>query len=159
MDKKNFIRKIIFGSDHAGYLLKEALKLHLSTDSNENKYEIIDCGPFSESKVDYPDYAKAVALEVIKNPENRGILVCGTGIGISIAANKLNGIRCGLVHDHFTAQLSRDHNDCNVVAIGAGLIGKELAKNIVDVFLSTKFSEGERHITRIEKIRAIEKEN
>ena len=91
------------------------------------------------------------------NPENKGILVCGSGIGISIAANKINGIRCALVHDYLSAKLSRQHNDSNIISLGAGFVGKELAKNIVDVFLSTDFTGEERHQRRIDKMTQLEK--
>jgi ribose 5-phosphate isomerase B len=98
-------------------------------------------------------------LEVLKNPENRGIVICGSGIGISIAVNKVNGIRCGLVHDYLSTKLSREHNNCNVISLGANFIAKELAKHIVDTFLSTDFPGEERHLGRIDKISQIEKEN
>ena len=156
---QNIKRKIILGSDHAGFLLKEAIKLHLSSNAYENTLEIIDCGCDSEKSVDYPDHANAVATEVLKNPENKGILVCGSGIGISIAANKVNGIRCALVHDYLSSKLSRQHNDSNIISIGAGFVGKELAKNIVDVYLATEFTGEERHQRRIDKMSEIEKNN
>jgi len=156
---QNNKKKVILGSDHAGFLLKEAIKLHLTSNQNENKFEIIDCGCDSETSVDYPDYGKAVAIEVLKNPENKGIVVCGSGIGISIAANKVNGIRCALVHDYLSAKLSRQHNNSNIISLGAGFIGKELAKNIVDVYLSTEFTGEERHQRRLDKMSQIEKDN
>lgn len=150
-------RKIILGSDHAGFLLKEAIKAHLSSSENQNKFEIIDCGCDSDKSVDYPDFAVPVANEVLKNPENKGIVVCGSGIGISIACNKVNGIRCALVHDYLSAKLSRQHNNSNIISLGAGFIGKELAKNIVDVYLATDFTGEERHQRRIDKMSEIEK--
>ena len=149
-------QKVIIGSDHAGFSLKEVLKSYLASNSN---IELIDCGCNSEESVDYPDYANAVALEVLKDPSNRGIVICGSGIGISIAANKVNGIRCALVHDYLSAKLSRQHNDSNVISLGAGFIGKELAKNIVDIFLSTDFTGEERHLRRHNKLAQIEKNN
>lgn len=155
----NIKRTVIVGSDHAGYLLKEAIKVHLTSGSNENKFEIIDCGCDSEKSVDYPEFGAAVANEVLKNSENKGIVVCGSGVGISIAANKVNGIRCALVHDYLSAKLSRQHNNSNIISLGAGFVGKELAKNIVDVYLSTEFTGEERHQRRIDKLTEIEKSN
>jgi len=143
--------KISIGSDHAGFKLKESIKNYL----NGKGYDVKDFGTNSEESVDYPDYAKAVAKDVIKN-NSRGILVCGTGIGMSIAANKIKGIRAARCVNERDAELSRMHNDANIVALGARITPKAKAKKIVDVFLNTPFEEG-RHIQRIKKIHDLEK--
>lgn len=143
---------IYVGSDHAGFELKEALREHVKSLG----HNVVDVGTFSAvNKVDYPDVAKDVAEKVRDNAGSRGILICGTGIGISIAANKVKGIRAANVHDITEARLSRMHNDANIVTIGQRTTGSETAKDIVDTFLSTEF-EGGRHEARIAKITAIE---
>lgn len=152
------IEKVFIGADHAGYELKEILKKHL-----ENyKVAVEDLGPYSTDKVDYPDYAVKVAQAVVKagdDNKNLGVLVCGSGIGISIAANKVKGVRCGLCHDHYTALMSRSKDYCNVVAVGGRVIGPEVAKQIVDVYLTTKPETDESYKRRVEKLAEIEKEN
>ncbi len=144
--------KIALGSDHAGFSLKETIKEHLSSQG----YEIIDCGTDSEESVDYPDFGAKVAKTICDGVCEKGILVCGTGIGISIAANKLPGIRAAVCHDLFTAQASREHNDANILAMGARVIASSLALEMVDLWLATPFSGG-RHQRRIDKISALEK--
>jgi ribose 5-phosphate isomerase B len=147
-------RIVILASDHAGFPLKDAIKSYLLTKEN---FEIIDKGCDSaDESVDYPDFVKDLCSEVSKNKNNKGIVVCGSGIGISIAANKIKGIRCALLHDQLGAKLSREHNNSNVMSLGAGFLGKELAKNIVDTFLNTEFSGEERHQRRIDKITQLE---
>lgn len=146
--------KVYLGSDHAGFPLKETLCEYVRGAG----HEVIDLGTFdAEKKVDYPDLAREVGEKVRENPGSRGVLVCGTGIGVSIAANKLNGIRAAHVHDVTEARLAREHNDANIVTVGARTLGAETAKEVVDEFLKTEF-EGGRHIGRIEKITAIENE-
>jgi len=147
------IMKIAFGSDHAGFQLKNEILQHLEG----GDYEFKDLGTFVEESVDYPDYAFAVASEVAKGDVDFGILVCGTGIGISIAANKVAGIRCALCGDTFSAHSSREHNDANILALGSRVTGAGLAFDIVDTFLSAKF-EGGRHQKRIDKITKLEEE-
>ena len=143
---------IYVGSDHAGFELKEVLREHVKNLG----HNVVDVGTFSDAnKVDYPDIAKEVAEKVRDNAGSRGVLICGTGIGISIAANKVRGIRAANVHDTTEARLSRQHNDANIVAIGQRTTGSETAKDIVDIFLSTDF-EGGRHTARVEKITALE---
>jgi len=142
---------IAIGSDHGGYNLKMEIIKHLE----KNGYEVKDFGTSSCDSVDYPDIALPVAKAVISGECEKGILVCGTGIGISIAANKVPGIRAALCTDSFMARLSREHNDANVLALGGRIIGTELALDIVDVWLKTEFSGG-RHKTRIDKISQIE---
>ena len=154
MDINKIKKTIVLAADHGGYLLKEAVKLYLSS---KNIYEIVDVGCDSEEvSVDYPDYAEKMSNEVLKNPENRGIIFCGSGIGISIAANKINGIRCALVHDYLGAKLCKEHNDCNVISLGGYFIGRDLAKNIVDSYLNAEFTGDERHCRRIKKINILE---
>lgn len=139
--------KISIGSDHAGFELKEQLKSLIE----EMGYEVLDEGTHSTDSVDYPDFGKAVGERVANKEADYGVLVCGSGIGISIAANRINGVRCALVNETLSAKLSRTHNDANVVALGARLIGKEMAEEIVRVFLSTEFAGG-RHANRVNKL-------
>lgn len=139
--------KVAIGSDHAGFDLKSQLVEYLK----EKNIEVVDCGPENNNKVDYPDYGHAVGKKVAKKEADYGAVICGSGIGISIAANKIRDIRCALCSEPLSAELSRRHNDANVVAMGARLIGLEMAKKIIDVFLNTEF-EGGRHINRIKKI-------
>lgn len=142
---------IAIGCDHGGFELKKQIIKHLE----EMGYEIKDFGCYSTESVDYPDYAYPVAEAVANGSAEKGILICGTGIGMSIAANKVKGIRCALCHDCFSAHATREHNDSNVLAMGARVIGTGLAIDIVDTWLKTEFSGG-RHINRINKITDIE---
>lgn len=144
--------KIAIGSDHAGYELKELIKKHLQ----EKGFNIKDFGTNSTESIDYPDFAREVGEAVATGDFGRGILICGTGIGISIAANKIPGVYCGLVGDCFSAKAARWHNDTNVIALGARVIGPGLALEIVDIWLGTEFKGG-RHQKRIDKIIEIEK--
>lgn len=144
--------KIAIGSDHAGFSLKNEIVKHLG----ENHYEVKDFGTFNESSCDYPDFAQTVAEEVAADNYEFGILVCGTGIGISIAANKVPGIRAALCSDTFSAHSSREHNNANILAIGERVVGKGLAMDIVDTFLKAEFLGG-RHAKRVDKISEIEK--
>ncbi|MGN9135673.1 ribose 5-phosphate isomerase B [Clostridium sp. HCP1S3_B4] len=143
--------KIALGADHGGFELKEEIKKHLE----EKGFEIKDFGTYSTDSCDYPDYALPVAEAVAKKEFDFGILICGTGIGIGIAANKVPGIRAALCSDTFSAHATRQHNDANILTMGARVVGPGLALDIVDTFLSAKF-EGDRHIKRIAKIAAIE---
>ena len=139
---------IALGCDHGGFnLMKDIIKF-----LEENNYEYKNFGTFSEESCDYPDYAKKVAEAVQSGECEKGILICGTGIGISITANKFKGIRAALCHDCFSAKATREHNDANIVAMGARVVGAGLATEIVRLFLTTPFSNDERHIRRIEKI-------
>ena len=144
--------KIALGSDHAGFELKDKLKQHLEA----NGVTVDDKGTHSNASVDYPDYAQKVGEEVVNQKADLGILVCGSGIGMSIAANKIHGIRAAHVHDEAEAQLSREHNDANVLALGARMLDEQSAFGIVDRWLATPFSAGERHIRRIEKVTELE---
>lgn len=143
--------KIAIASDHGGFQYKEKI-IELLQSQN---IEYIDFGPADETSVDYPDYAKPVADSVVNGECDRGILICGTGIGMSIAANKVPGIRCALVHDVFTAQVTREHNNSNILAMGQRVIGEGLMLLIVKTWLNAEF-EGGRHQKRIDKIAALE---
>ena len=139
---------IAIGSDHGGFELKQDIIAYLE----EKGIEVKDYGTYSTDSCDYPDYAKAVARAILDKEADRGILICGTGIGISIAANRFRGIRAADCTDCYMARMTREHNDANVLALGARVVGKGLAFMIVDTFLETPFSNGERHIKRIEKL-------
>ena len=139
------------GSDHGGYALKQEIMKHLS----ERGIAYRDYGTYSEESCDYPDYGEAVGRAVASGECERGIVVCGTGIGISIAANKVHGVRCALCGDCFSAQMAREHNDANVLALGARVLGTGLALKIVDTFLDSSFAGG-RHERRVAKLMAIE---
>ena len=143
--------RIAIGSDHRGFGLKEALKELLA----ELGHEWVDFGCQGEEPVDYPDIARPLAEAVAAGEYERGILICGSGVGMSIAANKVKGIRAALCHDTFAGRLTRRHNDANVLCLGGWCIGRGVAEDIVRLFLSEDF-EGGRHARRLEKIRAIE---
>lgn len=145
-------RIVALGADHGGYKMKEGLVSHLV----EAGYQVIDCGTKSTESVDYPDFAFAVAEKVSLGYAWRGIIIDGAGIGSCITANKLPGVRAAMCYDHATAVNSREHNDANVLTLGAGLIGENLAHQILDTWLSTEFGGG-RHARRVDKITAIEK--
>ena len=144
--------KVAIACDHGGYLLKPVLTDYLE----KNKIEYVDFGTDGTQSVDYPDYALPAAECVARGECDFGILICGSGIGMSIAANKVNGIRCALCHDVFSAKATRNHNDANMIAFGARVIGAGLMLEIVDAFLHASF-DGGRHVARIEKIRGIER--
>jgi len=145
MNKQN--KPIVIGCDHAGVAFKNEIIEFLK----QNNIEVIDCGCYTSQSVDYPDIAQAVCEKVTSNTCAKGILICGTGVGISMAANKINGIRAALCHDYFSAKYTRLHNDSNIICFGARVIGTGLACELVDVFLSGEF-EGGRHATRVEKL-------
>ena len=140
--------RICIGCDHGGYLLKEKVVKHLK----EKGYDIEDFGCYSMESCDYPIYGKKVAKAVSEGKFDRGIVICTTGIGISITANKFKGVRAALCSDCFSAEATRLHNDANVLALGAGVVGELLALKIVDTFLNTEFSNVDRHINRIRLI-------
>ena len=139
---------IAIGSDHGGFALKKALMEHL--DKRGLAYK--DYGTYSEASCDYPQYAKAVANAIVSGECERGILICGTGIGVSITANKIPGIRAALCSDCFSAEATRQHNDANILCMGARVVGEGLALKIADTFLDTPFSNDERHKRRISMI-------
>ncbi|MFY9214524.1 MAG: ribose 5-phosphate isomerase B [Tissierellaceae bacterium] len=138
------------GSDHGGYELKEGIKEYLVGEG----IQVVDFGTDSLESVDYPDFARKVAEAVLNKEVDRGILICGTGIGISIAANRIKGIRCALCSDTFSARMSREHNDANILAMGGRVVGLGLATDIVKAFITSEF-EGGRHERRINKIDVI----
>lgn len=144
---------IAIGSDHGGFELKGHIIKHLE----ERGVAVKDFGVYTEGSVDYPDCAKPVCEAVLAGEAERGILICGTGIGISMAANKFDGIRAALCGDVFSAKMAKEHNNANVITLGGRVTGRELAFMIVDTFLDAEF-QGGRHQTRIDKIHAIEKE-
>jgi ribose 5-phosphate isomerase B len=143
--------RIVIGSDHAGFLVKEAIREYLQSAG----YDVDDQGTSSEESVDYPDYGKAVGERVASKEADLGIAVCGSGIGISIAANKVPGIRAALAHDVITSRLAREHNDANVLALGGRIVTPEAAVEMVQTFLATAYLGG-RHQRRVEKITQIE---
>ena len=148
------IMQIGLACDHGGFELKEELKDYIRSLG----FEPVDLGTFCEESVDYPDYGVLIAERVSKGEMEKGILICGTGIGMSIVANKFPGVRAALVNDLYTSRCSREHTDANILVIGGRIVGKELAKEIVKVWLDTAFAGG-RHKRRLEKIEALEKQN
>lgn len=145
--------KIAIGCDHGALALKNKLVSHL-----ENRgFEVKDFGTYTLDSCDYPDFAGAAAKAVASGECSRGIVLCTTGIGVSIAANKVKGIRCALLSDLMSARLTREHNDTNMMAIGAAVVGEGLALEIVDTWLDTEFSHNERHQRRIDKVMALER--
>ena len=142
-------KKFYIATDHAGYALKAYVK-DVVTDLG---HEVVDLGPDSADRVDYPDYAKKCAQAVLAEEGTFGILICGTGIGISMAANKVQGIRAALCHNHYTAKLTRQHNDANILCFGERVVGKGVIADMIEVFASTEF-EGGRHSGRVAKIEA-----
>ncbi len=143
--------KVAFASDHAGFALKESLKARAA----ELGHEILDLGPAAGESVDYPDFGAACARAVVEGRAERGVVACGTGIGISIAANKVAGCRAALCHDHYTAEMARRHNDANVLSVGGRVLGDGVAREILETFLTTDF-EGGRHATRVGKLNALD---
>ena len=145
--------KIAMACAHGAVELKNKLKAHLQ----EKGMEVVDFGTHTTDSCDYPDYIAPAAQAVASGECERGIVLCTTGIGVSIVANKIKGIRCALLSDTMTARLTREHNDTNMMALGAGVTGPMLAQEIVDVWLATEFSHSERHQRRIDKVMALEK--
>lgn len=143
---------IFLGADHGGFELKEAVKNHLK----QSGLEFSDMGTYSSDSVDYALIAQKVCEAVTTNESNQGLLFCGTGIGISIAANKVKGIRAACCSDYFSAKLTRMHNNANVLCLGGRVVGTGLALELVDIFLNTEFEGGERHQRRIDQITALE---
>ena len=143
--------KVAFSSDHAGFDLKESLKARAS----ELGHEILDLGVHSKESVDYPDFGADCARAVVAGRAQLGVIACGTGLGISMAANKVAGCRAAPCHDHYTAEMARRHNDANVVAVGARVLGLGVAIDVLETFLATPF-EGGRHAHRIEKLAALD---
>ena len=144
--------KIAIGCDHGALALKNTVKAHLE----KKGYEVCDYGTYTLDSCDYPDFAKAAAEAVASGECEKGIVLCTTGIGISIAANKVKGIRCALLSDPLSARMTREHNDTNMMAMGAGIVGKNLALEIVDTWVGTEFSGEAKHQRRIDKVMALE---
>ena len=145
--------RISIGCDHGALALKNKMVAHLT----KKGYDVKDCGTYTADSCDYPDYAAVAAKAVASGECEKGIVLCTTGIGVSIAANKVKGIRCALLSDVMSARLTREHNDTNMMAIGAGVVGEMLALEILDTWLDTEFSHNERHQRRIDKVMALEK--
>lgn len=145
--------KIALASDHAGYELKQKLLPFV----NQLGHETVDLGTDSTASVDYPDFAERLGRAVQEGRAERGVLVCGSGVGAAVAANKLNGVRAGLCHDTYSAHQGVEHDDINVLALGARIIGVELAKELVQAFLAAEFSGAERHRRRLAKVEALER--
>ena len=146
--------KIAIGCDHGALDLKNTVVAHLE----KKGYEVQDFGTYTLDSCDYPDYAAQAARAVAEGACDKGIVLCTTGIGVSIAANKITGIRCALLSDVMSARMTREHNDTNVMALGAGVVGQMLALEIVDTWRGTDFSHNERHQRRINKVMALEQE-
>jgi RpiB/LacA/LacB family sugar-phosphate isomerase len=144
--------RIAIGADHAGFELKKDVASYL----NEMGHQVVDVGTNSADPVDYPDYAANVGAALLAGKANRGILICGSGVGASVAANKIAGIRAGLCHDTYSARQGVEHDDMNVLVLGARVIGFELARDLVRLFLEASFTGEERHRRRLEKVRALE---
>jgi ribose 5-phosphate isomerase B len=144
---KSLFKKIWIASDHAGFSLKEKIKKHLI----KKKISLIDLGPNDQKSVDYPDYAKKVSNRIKLKKNEVGILVCGSGTGMAISANKIKGIRAAVCYNKSSTSLSRQHNNANIIAIGSRLTKTKIALNLISVFMSTKF-EGGRHLRRVKKI-------
>ena len=144
--------RIALGSDHAGFSLKDDIATYIKGLG----YEILDLGPHSAEPVDFPDYAEAVGHAILRGEAMRGILICGSGVGVSVAANKIPGIWAALCHDIYSAHQSVEHDDANVLALGAQVVGPAVAHELVRAFLEARFSGKENHRRRVEKIKAME---
>jgi len=144
--------RIVLGSDHAGFEMKQELAAFVRSLG----HEVLDVGTNSTAPVDYPDFAEAVGMAIRSGQADRGILICGSGVGASVAANKIPGIRAGLSHDSYSAHQGVEHDDMNVLVLGSRIIAGELAHDLVRIYLAAKFSGEERHVRRLSKIRGIE---
>lgn len=144
--------RIVLGSDHAGFQLKEEIAAFL----RERNCTVLDVGTNGPEPVDYPDFAEAVGMPVVESKADRGIVICGSGIGASIAANKIPGIRAGVCHDTYSAHQGVEHDDMNILVMGSRVIGPALAQEIVKTFLEAEFSREDRHLRRLNKVRALE---
>jgi RpiB/LacA/LacB family sugar-phosphate isomerase len=143
---------VAIGSDHAGLSLKKEIVRFLL----EEKWEVMDAGTHDSNSVDYPDIARAVGAAILAGRSKKGILICGSGVGASVAANKLKGIRAGLCHDTYSAHQGVEHDDMNILCLGARVVGPEVAKELVSAFLKAEFSGAERHIRRLNKVKQLE---
>jgi RpiB/LacA/LacB family sugar-phosphate isomerase len=145
--------RIVLGSDHAGFEMKQNILAHVQSMG----HEVIDVGTSSTSPVDYPDYAEALGMAIINNQADRGILICGSGVGAVVAANKIPGIRASVCHDCYSAHQGVEHDDMNVLVLGSRVIANELAHDLVWLFLNAQYSGEERHAQRLNKIKELEK--
>jgi ribose 5-phosphate isomerase B len=144
--------KVVIGSDHAGFQLKNAMGDLLRSMGNE----VLDVGAYNENPSDYPDFAEAVDRAVLDGKAERGVLICGSGVGASVAANKLPGIRAGMCHDTYSAHQGVEHDNINVLVLGSRVVGVALAQDLVRAFMGAKFSNEERHVRRLSKVKALE---
>ena len=144
--------KLVIGSDHAGFQLKVSIGDLLRSLG----HEVLDVGAFNENPSDYPDFAEAVGRAVVDKKAERGVLICGSGVGASVAANKIPGVRAGMCHDTYSAHQGVEHDDINILVLGSRVIGVALAQDLVKTFLGAKFSNEERHVRRLNKVKAIE---
>ena len=144
--------KIVIGSDHAGFQLKVAMG-DLLRSMNQ---EVLDVGAFNENPSDYPDFAEAVGRAILDRKAERGVLICGSGVGASVAANKLTGIRAAVCHDSYSAHQGVEHDDMNVLVLGSRIVGVKLAEDLVKAYLAAKFTNEDRHVRRIAKVKALE---
>ncbi len=145
--------RIVLGSDHAGFEMKQKIAEYVKSLG----HAVMDVGAWDSSPSDYPDFAEALSLAVLNGQAERGILICGSGVGASVAANKIPGIRAGVCHDCYSARQGVEHDNMNVLVLGSRVIGPELARDLAKVFLEAKFSAEERHLRRLAKVQAIEK--
>src|SRR5215472_16109347 len=144
--------KIVIGSDHAGF----ALKVAIGEELRDLKHEVLDVGAYDDKPSDYPDFAEKVGRAVLDGKAGRGVLICGSGVGASVAANKLRGIRAGLCHDTYSAHQGVEHDDMNVLVLGERVIGVKLAVDLMSTYIGAKFSNEERHVRRLNKVNALE---
>jgi ribose 5-phosphate isomerase B len=144
--------RVVIGGDHAGFQLKQIIGESLRSAG----HTVIDVGSDNEEPVDYPDYAEALGKAIVQNRADRGVLICGSGVGASVAVNKIPGIRAGLCHDSYSAHQGVEHDEMNVLVLGARVIGSALAQELVDYFLAAQFNHEERHQRRLQKIKALE---
>jgi len=153
-DNGPFIMRVALAADHAGFELKEKIAGYLEAKG----FEVMDLGTHDEEPVDYPDFARAIGKALQQQKADRGILICGSGVGACVAANKMSTIRAGLCHDAYSAHQGVEHDDINVLCLGARVIGEELARELVSAFLAARFTGEERHRRRLDKVKAIEGE-
>ncbi len=144
--------KVVIASDHAGFDLKSKMGEHIRALG----HEVIDAGTHNADPVDYPDFAEAIGKQILEGKAERGVLICGSGVGASVAANKIPGIRAGLTHDEYSAHQGVEHDDMNVLVLGARVIGMEVSRELVERFLAARFSGEARHVRRLEKVKSIE---
>jgi ribose 5-phosphate isomerase B len=154
MDGEPMVKRVALAADHAGFELKERMAGFLK----EAGFEVVDLGTSNREPADYPDFARAIGEALREGKAERGILICGSGVGACVAANKMKNIRAGLCHDTYSAHQGVEHDDINVLCLGSRVIGEELAKELVSAFLAARFTGEERHRRRLDKIKALEKE-